>query len=168
MTIENCRFCRDEGELTLAAPLQDSTGAELLLPCDRWLYKDDHSIVTLDPTQLSRGHAVAILRQHRGDIADEALSVDEHGRLLGVVQRVTRVMKRELSCERVYVATLCDVVQHLHYHLIPRYPTDVKGFGFIGQREAGYRTGYWVGPKEPHARVEYLEALARSLRQALA
>ena len=115
----------------------------------------------------SRGHAVAILRQHRADIADEALSVDEHARLLGVIQRVARMMKRQLPCERVYVATLCDVVQHLHYHLIPRYATDVKGFGFLGQREAGYRTGYRVGPAKLDDRVEYIESLARALRRGL-
>jgi diadenosine tetraphosphate (Ap4A) HIT family hydrolase len=126
-----------------------------------------HCIVTLDPAQLSRGHAVAILRQHRADIADEALSTDEHSRLLAVIQRVARMMKRQLPCERVYVATLCDVVQHLHYHLIPRYATDVKGFGFMGQRETGYRTGYRIGPTKVDERVKYLESLARALRQAL-
>ena len=167
MRSDDCKFCCAENELTGQAPFPDAGGSETVLPCDRWLYKDDHCIVTLDPTQLSRGHAVAILRQHRADIADEALSGDEHARLLGVIQRVARMMKRQLPCERVYVATLCDVVQHLHYHLIPRYATDVKGFGFLGQREAGYRTGYRVGPAKLDERVEYLESLARTLRQAL-
>lgn len=164
MTKHECEFCCDEQQLTDLAPL--GRGSESL-PCDRWLYKDEHCIVTLDPTQLSRGHAVAILRQHRSDIADEALSGEEHGRLLGVIQRAARMMKRQLPCERVYVATLCDVVQHLHYHLIPRYATDVKGFGFLGQRETGYRTGYRVGPTRLDERVRYLESLARDMRRGL-
>ncbi len=83
MTEAKCTFCLNEKELTVLAPLQGASGAETLVPCDRWLYMDDHCIVTLDPTQLSRGHAVAILRQHRSDIADESLTGDEHGRLLG-------------------------------------------------------------------------------------
>ena len=164
MTKHECEFCCEEKQLTALAPL--GSGSESL-PCDRWLYKDEHCIVTLDATQLSRGHAVAILRQHRSDIADEALSGEEHGRLLGVIQRVARMMKRQLPCERVYVATLCDVVQHLHYHLIPRYATDVKGFGFLGQRETGYRTGYRVGPTRLDERVQYLESLARDMRRGL-
>jgi diadenosine tetraphosphate (Ap4A) HIT family hydrolase len=165
VTDDKSEFCCDEEELTVRAPLGGA--AEPSIACDRWLYKDRHCIVTLNPDQLSRGHAVAILRQHRTDIADEALSGDDHGRLLTVIQRVARMMKHQLPCERVYVATLCDVVQHLHYHLVPRYATDVKGFGFLGQRETGSRTGYRVGPTRLDERVEYLESLARSLRRAL-
>ena len=132
--------------------------------CDRWLHKDQHCIVTLDPAQLSRGHALAILRTHRNDVLDPALTQEEHHALVDTVQKIARLMKERLSCDRVYVATLCDGVEHLHYHLIPRYPTDITGFAFIGQREWSHNTGYWIGPKSPRQRAKYLEALARTIR----
>jgi diadenosine tetraphosphate (Ap4A) HIT family hydrolase len=81
-----------------------------------------------------------------------------------MVRTVGAVMKERLPCDRVYVATLCDGVEHLHYHLIPRYPTDIRGFAFVGQREFACRAGYTVGPKDPAGRVEYLQDLAKLLR----
>ncbi len=134
------------------------------MDCDRWLHKDQYCIVTLDPAQLSRGHALAILRTHRNDVLDPALTQKEHHALVDAVQKIARLMKERLSCDRVYVATLCDGIEHLHYHLIPRYSTDIKGFAFIGQREWMRLSGYLIGPKEPGQRAEYLEALARTIR----
>lgn len=163
-TSNGCGFCCLEEQLTVKAPIHDQTGQTNWVDCDRWIYKDEHCIVTLDPSQLSRGHAIAVLRRHYNDVADVALSPAEHHALIDAVQYVARLMKERLSCERVYVATLCDGIVHLHYHLIPRYATDIKGFAFIGHREFSHNNGYWIGPRTGDARVEYLESLARKMR----
>jgi diadenosine tetraphosphate (Ap4A) HIT family hydrolase len=120
--------------------------------------------VTLDPTQLSKGHAIAILWNHSDDITDASLLNEEHHALINAVQHVACMMKQKLSCVRVYVATLCDGVKHLHYHIIPRYETDITGFAFIGQREFAHQNGYWIGPESQKERVNYLENIARMIR----
>ncbi len=158
-----CAFCCHEEDLLTRAPFKVDSGDQFF-DCNRWLYKDPRCIVTLDPAQLSRGHALAILRKHRKDVLDPALTRQEHHALVDAVQKIGRSMKEHLSCDRVYVATLCDGVEHLHYHLIPRYPTDITGFAFIGQREWSYNSGYRIGPREIQQRVEYLEDLATTIR----
>jgi diadenosine tetraphosphate (Ap4A) HIT family hydrolase len=107
---------------------------------------------------LSRGHAVAILRTHRADITDPALASGEHAALLEAVQRVARGMKAHLRCDRVYAITMSDVVQHLHYHLVPRYPGEAKGFPFWTEKAAGGAI-----PVDRDA----LEHLASALRHAV-
>ncbi len=158
-----CSLCRPEEDLTTRAPLlKDLTNS--FLPCERWLYKDKTCIVTLVPEQYSKGHAIAVLRTHRRDILDDELTDQEHHALVDATQRVGRLMKQRLSCDRVYVATLCDGIEHLHYHLIPRYSTDIKGFAFVGQREWMYQCGYRIGPEKPEERAAYLESLAKTIR----
>lgn len=163
VTVPGCAFCCAEDDLTVRAPLSDAKDNSLV-PCDRWIYKDAWCIVTLDPAQLSRGHALAVLRNHRCDLSDAGLFKEEHHALIDAAVAVAATMKQRLPCERVYVATLCDGVEHLHYHLIPRYATDIRGFAFIGQREFARRAGYIVGPDAVAARVAYLEDIARLLR----
>jgi len=158
---KDCKFCCDERDLMLKAPLD---GDSHLFDCDRWLYKNDHCIVTLAPTQLSMGHAIAVLWNHSEDITDANLLSKEHHGLIDAVQKVARRMKQKLSCERVYVATLCDGVKHLAYHIIPRYKTDITGFAFIGQREFDRQNGYWIGPMRMEDRKVYLERLAKRIR----
>lgn len=164
-TTNACPFCCLEEYLTTRAPLLEHA-KNCFLRCDRWLYKDDTCIVTLTPEQYSRGHAIAVLRKHRRDILDEELTHEEHHALVDVIQQVGRLMKQRLSCDRVYVATLCDGIEHLHYHLIPRYSTDIKGFAFVGQREWLYRCGYRIGPEKPRERAAYLESLAKTIRSS--
>lgn len=159
-----CDFCCEESNLTIKAPLKCQDSVEPLVSCDRWLYKDNYCIVTLDPTQLSMGHAIAILRNHSDDITDVSLLNEEHHALINAARHVACLMKQKLLCDRVYLATLCDGVKHLHYHIIPRYQTDITGFAFIGQREFAHQNGYWIGPELEKARVNYLENIARIIR----
>jgi diadenosine tetraphosphate (Ap4A) HIT family hydrolase len=160
-----CPFCRDECELTSSAPFRGRDGNERTLPCDRWLYRDKRCIVTLDPTQLGFGHAIALPWEHYADLTDPRLSVREHSGLLRAIQIVAQAMKCELRCERVYVATLCDGVEHLHYHLVPRYRTDMTGFMLLGQREIDFGLGNRIGPEESQARARFLECMAQKLRK---
>ena len=115
---KHCKLCCDESELTKKAPFGKNNR---MVNCNRWIYKNDYCIVTLDPTQLSMGHAIAVLWNHSEDITDANLLGKEHHELIDAIQKVARRMKQKLQCERVYVATLCDGIKHLHYHIIPRY-----------------------------------------------
>jgi diadenosine tetraphosphate (Ap4A) HIT family hydrolase len=162
--VSGCEFCCDESELTIKAPLNCKDSVKPLVSCDRWLYKDNYCIVTLNPIQLSMGHAIAILWNHSDDITDGSLLNEEHHALINAVRHVACSIKQKLLCERVYVATLCDGVKHLHYHIIPRYQTDTSGFAFVGQREFAHQNGYWIGPEPEKARVDYLEKIARMIR----
>ena len=161
---DGCPFCVSEDQLTKQVPLLDLAWNEVVLPCNREVATNDCCIVTLAPEQYAVGHAIAILRNHADDLTDPLLTAEESRGLIETVRAVASLLKRVLRCPRVYIVSLCDGVVHLHYHLIPRYDTDVKGFNYIGDRETQYNLGNWVGPRNPETRVAFLEDLARRLK----
>ena len=66
-----------------------------------------------------RGHLLVAPRRHRADFA--ALDPDE-ARAVGLaISRCSAALK-SLGAERVYVATVGHRVDHLHVHLLARWP----------------------------------------------
>lgn len=115
-----CDFC-EVGEEGLMMQLPDPKGKKGYLPCHRGVYSNSHCIATLSPEQYTRGHVLVILRNHRDDIADPTLTSAELESIIGVVSGLSRHLKEKLDVKRVYISSLCDGVEHLHFHLIPRY-----------------------------------------------
>lgn len=164
-----CKFCVPLSHLTNYAPLADArtssnAGNGQLTPCERWIEIAPHCIVTLSPVQVSEGHALAILLAHRADLSDPKVHPGELEGLMDTVRRTSQRLKERLGCERVYAASLCDGIEHLHFHLVPRYKNDQTGFEYLGEAERRHNSGEWIGPRDIPGRVRYLEALARRLR----
>lgn len=65
------------------------------------------------------GHLLVVVRRHTPDFAS---LTEEEARPVGVaLSRYSAALKR-LGATRVYVATVGHGVDHLHVHLIPRWP----------------------------------------------
>lgn len=137
-----------------------------LKPCKRGIKEGTHWFATLSPDQYSEGHIVIVSRDHFDDIADPEL-VKKQDVLADIATGVAQCARRQkdvLGAERIYVASLCDGIEHLHVHLIPRYHRDKKGFQFMGDRERRFNAGILqIGPQSTTARAEFLENLARRL-----
>lgn len=194
---QKCDFC-EIGKKGLLEMLPPENGKPV--PCKRGIYEDEHCIATLAPEQYTEGHALVILKNHRENITDENLSSEE---LLGVMNAIYRVSrnlkeyKREKDGEtpdKIYVCSLCDGVNHLHFHLIPRYPFsdedinyyrehfekrdgkekveqkiktgELGGFWYIAKREEEYKESDYF-KKEDNERAKELEVLAKKLRMTI-
>lgn len=87
------------------------------------LQSGDHSlgfhIPPLDSGDVYLGHLLVVPRRHVADFAglDEA-EASEIGTLM---QRASLALKKS-GAERVYVATIGHSFDHLHVHLLPRWP----------------------------------------------
>jgi diadenosine tetraphosphate (Ap4A) HIT family hydrolase len=136
-------------------------------------------------------------KKHRADITDPDLPDEELIDFIKSTKLVAKHIKQAVrneegqSAGRIYVCTLCDGVEHLHAHLIPRYPYtgedentyeqlflerdgrkqingkietgDLGGFWYIAEREKSYtKSDYWRRTAEE--RAKYLEDLAQHLR----
>jgi diadenosine tetraphosphate (Ap4A) HIT family hydrolase len=115
------------------------------------------SYVTLADEQAYRGYCILLLKEHAEHLAD--LAWERQLRLWEDVARVAAVLRRELSPRRINYACLGNLLTHVHWHVIPRYPDDPEPQHPI-----------WVRPlEERRAALDAAErrALIARLRQAL-
>ena len=93
------------------------------------IYEDNLTYVMLDDFPISRGHSLVMTKEHISDISLGGLTI---GHALGETSAlVAKVLKESLNPEKVYLISFNEEIQHLHFHLIPRYETDRKGFDHL-------------------------------------
>jgi diadenosine tetraphosphate (Ap4A) HIT family hydrolase len=189
----SCPFCKRCSIMT-SAPI-DGT----IRPCNRWIYKSDHCYAVLKPEQHTIGDSIVILNKHKKDITDDISPIelsDFMNTIKIVATRIKNVARNNnMPPDRIYVGILCDGVeiQHLHAHLIPRYPftpddeakykdffiqrdgeneimkkikrRDLGGYWYIFDKERTYYQSEY-GQKDTKDKVIFLEKLANSLRSS--
>jgi diadenosine tetraphosphate (Ap4A) HIT family hydrolase len=63
-----------------------------------------------------------ILHDHAKEMTD--LTEAERARLMGVVYAVERLLRELLAPDKINLASLGNLVAHLHWHVIPRFADD--------------------------------------------
>jgi histidine triad (HIT) family protein len=109
---ENCIFC---------SIVKRETPAHII-------WEDDEFMAFLDAFPHSRGHTLVIPKAHYSDVTD--LPKEHYGRMLGAVVDMCRRIERMTDSFHVGAnqGRLADqVIFHVHFHIIPRYPND-NGF----------------------------------------
>ena len=96
-------------------PLCTGAGGELL-----W-HGADHRVILADEPH-HPGFCRVIWGAHVGEMSD--LPAADAERLMRTVFTVERVLRRELAPAKVNLASLGNVVPHLHWHVIPRWSDD--------------------------------------------
>lgn len=100
------------------------------IPCHR-IYEDDLVLAFLDIGPLSRGHALVIPKEPA--VTLDGLS-DESAAAIGrVLPRIARAVLRATGATAYNLlqnngSAAHQVVQHVHFHIIPKYP-DGTGLG---------------------------------------
>lgn len=141
-----------------------------LRKCNRGISEDKKKKVwfaTLSIDQYSEGHTIVVSQEHFDDITDRKIleRKNEVAEFWEGVRQCACRLKEVLGAERIYVASLCDGIIHLHVHLIPRYDKDKTGFGFMGERERLYNEGILhICPRSVRSKARYLQDLANDLR----
>ena len=107
-------------------------------PCYK-LYEDDDVLAFLDVFPQAYGHTLVIPMRVA---ARNILEVDSEslGKLMAVVQRLTRVLVDELAPDGVQVAQFNgapagQTVFHLHMHIVPRFSGEQLGVHAAGKAE---------------------------------
>ena len=190
-----CPFC-NRNSMMEEVPLNGT-----IERCKRWIYKNKHCYAVLKPEQHTIGECIVILRRHKKDITDN-ISIEEMSDFIKTINLIAKSIKniahneRGEKPERIYVGILCDGTgtEHLHAHLIPRYPftedDETKYKEYFIQRDGEIEIlkkikrkdlgGYWYifdkeqtfyksqfGQKPKKKKVEFLEELADKLRNSV-
>jgi len=90
-------------------------------------YDSPYCFAVLALEQYTTGHTIIVTKDHYVDISDDLpifLVCDFMDMISEISSLLKGVVKNEKgeSPEKIYVTILCDGVEHLHAHLIPRYP----------------------------------------------
>lgn len=99
----------------MACELCERIGGELLWQGDRL------RIVHVDEPGYP-GYCRVIWQAHVKEMTD--LSEDERSHMMEVVFAVESVLREQLAPAKVNLASLGNVVPHLHWHVIPRFADD--------------------------------------------
>ena len=120
------------------------------------LWQDDFCRVVLVNDKDYPGFCRVILNRHVGEMTE--LEASERARLMNVVFATERVLRDSLSPDKINLASLGNVVPHLHLHVIPRWRDDRH-----------FPDPIWAQPKrEGASRVApQPEALASQLRSLI-
>ena len=90
-------------------------------PADR-IAELREGILYLHTDQFFPGWSVLVLRRHATELFD--LEREERARLMDEVSDVARALKLAFDARKVNYALFGNLVPHVHWHLIPRLPTD--------------------------------------------
>jgi histidine triad (HIT) family protein len=99
------------------------------------VYEDEHLVATLCESPITPGHVQIIHKTHYSELA--VVDTDDSARMGALIPLLSAAIKNGLGAEMIYVACISEEVRHVHFHLVPRFRHDTKGFGlFTGQRIA--------------------------------
>ena len=95
------------------------------------VFEDDQVLAFMDVFPQSRGHMLVISKTSKARNLLEA-EPKTLGRLIGAVQKAARAVTKALHPEGVVVTqfngeTAGQTVYHLHFHIIPRWPSEPFG-----------------------------------------
>ena len=97
-------------------PLCESPGGELLL-------QDDFCrVVLVSDTPGYPGFCRVILNRHVQEMTD--LDSEARGRLMDMVWKTEQAVRAVMHPDKINLASLGNVVPHLHWHVIPRFADD--------------------------------------------
>jgi diadenosine tetraphosphate (Ap4A) HIT family hydrolase len=132
----------------MACELCDQSGGEIL-----WQNALCRVVLVNDPSY--PGFCRIILNRHVKEMTD--LSEPERGQLMKVVFAVESVAREIVQPDKINLASLGNVVPHLHWHVIPRFADDRH-----------FPNPIWGETKRPEARARQFPGLAAALCAALA
>ena len=131
-------------------PLCDNPGQDNL-------WQDDFCRVILVEDTDYPGFCRVILNAHVREMTD--LGVAERTRLMAVVFAVEAAVREVMQPDKINLASLGNMVPHVHWHVIPRFADDRH-----------FPDAIWAAPKRlsaPQARADLRVRLLQSLERLL-
>lgn len=123
------------------------------LPCSK-VYESEEMLAFLDLNPCKKGHTLIIPKKHCQDIfgVDTALGAE----VLTAMQKIGNALKEATGCTGVNVVQnngrdAGQMVDHLHWHLIPRFAND----------------GLHLWPQGKYDSMDEMNAMAEKLRGIL-
>ncbi|KAI8575137.1 hypothetical protein K450DRAFT_263110 [Umbelopsis ramanniana AG] len=113
---DNCIFCKIARKEAPSVPV----------------YEDDHVVAFMDIAPVTRGHTLVIPKKHYATL--DTMSAEDMARIGSVLPRIAKAVilgcdTKDFNIMQNNGKRAGQVVFHVHYHIIPRYPTEGALFG---------------------------------------
>ncbi|MDR3430161.1 MULTISPECIES: HIT family protein [Silvimonas] len=125
---------------------------------------NDHDQVVLWQDEICRviwvddpdypGFCRVILNRHVAEMTD--LPAQERDWLMEVVFAVEHAVRDTLHPDKINLASLGNMVPHVHWHVIPRWKTDRH-----------FPAAVWAAPQNEHPQLPISAAMIESLKQRI-
>ena len=94
------------------------------------VYEDEFSVAFLDINPCQRGHLLVIPKKHYQNLNE--VPEDQLTKLFETVKKMTELLEEKLNVSSFNIGwnhgkDAGQVINHLHIHIIPRYPNDGGG-----------------------------------------
>jgi histidine triad (HIT) family protein len=127
------------------------------------IFADEHALVTHLALETPTGTADSVYlgylfvepRRHVAGLGD--LTLEEAASVGRLVARAGAALQRGAGAEHVYAAVIGHGIEHLHVHVLPRYPGTPREYWWV-------RVDEW--PEAPRGGPAEVEALCERLRAA--
>jgi len=126
---KDCDFCRIEERCSKTYFSKEKEG-DHYEDCISWIDCERKNgeyqwYAVLNGDQFTKGHSMVILGCHMDKIT-EPISDDDKRKeklrdMMEGINRVSETLKTRLNAQAIHVLCLCEGMEHLHFHLIPRY-----------------------------------------------
>lgn len=103
------------------------------------IYEDGNALVFMDIGPIVKGHLLVIPKEHYADLAATPTAV--LAELMGVVRKIAAAQKKALRADGINVMqsngrAAGQVVDHIHFHVIPRFASDGHHWNWRAQKYA--------------------------------
>ena len=77
-----------------------------------------HAVALVDDS-FREGHCAIILKRHIKSISE--IDMSEYNSLFELITKVSKALEKKYDCEKTYLLSIGDRVEHFHFHLIPKH-----------------------------------------------
>jgi len=65
------------------------------------------------------GHCIITLKKHKKSVSE--IDMDEYNSICELITKVSRALEKKYDCDKTYLLSIGDKVEHIHFHLIPKH-----------------------------------------------
>ena len=126
---------------------------------DNLVMENEHSIVTfIDETR--EGQCLIFTKNHRKSMTE--MDMDEWNSVAEIINKVSKALEKKYDCEKTYLLCISDMVEHIHFHLIPKHK-DLVSMGYYCFAKVWEEEGKRETPDaEKNARAKELKEMIES------
>ncbi len=93
---------------------------------DNLIMENEHAMVTfIDETR--EGQCLIFTKNHRKSMTE--MNLDEYNSVGEIIIKVFKALEKKYDCEKTYLLCINDMVEHIHFHLIPKHK-DLVSMGY--------------------------------------
>ena len=82
------------------------------------IIENRHAVATASDF-FREGHCVVDLKKHKKSVSE--IDMDEYNSIFELIIKVSKALEKKYDCEKTYLLSIGDKVEHIHFHLIPKH-----------------------------------------------